>query len=60
MLLPHRNLRLINLDMTLIFRQQIQALRGREIAGRKRAGISGIQVMSRDWRQQIFELQGSS
>jgi len=33
MLLPHRNLRLINLDMTLIFRQQIQALRGREIAG---------------------------
>ena len=60
MLLPHRNLRLINLDMTLIFRQQIQALRGREIAGPERAEISGIQVMSRDWRRQIFELQGSS
>jgi hypothetical protein len=28
----YRNLRLINADMTLIFRQQIQALRGRRIA----------------------------
>lgn len=37
MFVPFRNLRLINADMTLIFRQQIQALRRRRIARLARA-----------------------
>jgi len=41
--------------MTLIFWQQIQALDGRGMAG---PGARQNQMLSRDWRRQIFELQG--